>query len=138
LSQNLTPHHRQETSAAGHYPHVVQTSSHPPTVFIQYLFSIQPLIYAEVARLASSLWNFQQKFSMHFLFARLTCSAHLTLPHIVFSKYFIISHVTYERSQQSSRAPYEGVSKSFRTGRLKRELQMVQLSATRYSCIAIL
>jgi hypothetical protein len=33
---------------------------------------------------------------------------------------------------------YEGVSKSFRTGRLKRELQMVQLSATRYSCIAIL
>jgi hypothetical protein len=33
---------------------------------------------------------------------------------------------------------YEGVSKSFRTGRLERKLQMVQLSATRYSCIAIL
>jgi hypothetical protein len=33
---------------------------------------------------------------------------------------------------------YEGVSKSFRTGRLDRELQLVQLSATRYSCIAIL
>jgi hypothetical protein len=33
---------------------------------------------------------------------------------------------------------YEGISKSFRTGRLERELQMVQLSATRYSCIAIL
>jgi hypothetical protein len=33
---------------------------------------------------------------------------------------------------------YEGVSKSFRTGCLKRELQMVQLSATRCSCIAIL
>jgi hypothetical protein len=32
----------------------------------------------------------------------------------------------------------EGVSKSFRTGRLERELQMVQLSATRYSCVAIL
>jgi hypothetical protein len=32
----------------------------------------------------------------------------------------------------------EGVSKSFRTGRLERELQMVQLSATRCSCIAIL
>jgi hypothetical protein len=30
------------------------------------------------------------------------------------------------------------VSKSFRTGRLERELQMVQLSATRCSCIAIL
>jgi hypothetical protein len=33
---------------------------------------------------------------------------------------------------------YEGVSKNFRTGRLERELQMVQLSATRCSCIAIL
>jgi len=33
---------------------------------------------------------------------------------------------------------YEGVSKSFRTGRPERELQMVQLSATRCSCIAIL
>jgi hypothetical protein len=33
---------------------------------------------------------------------------------------------------------YDGVSKSFRTGRLERELQMVQLSATRCSCIAIL
>jgi hypothetical protein len=33
---------------------------------------------------------------------------------------------------------YEGVSKSFRTVRLERELQMVQLSATRCSCIAIL
>jgi hypothetical protein len=33
---------------------------------------------------------------------------------------------------------YEGVSKSFRTGRLERKLQMVQLSATRRSCIAIL
>jgi hypothetical protein len=33
---------------------------------------------------------------------------------------------------------YEGVSKSFRTGRLEGELQMVQLSATRCNCIAIL
>jgi hypothetical protein len=33
---------------------------------------------------------------------------------------------------------YEGVSKSFRTGRLERELQMAQLSATRCSCVAIL
>jgi hypothetical protein len=33
---------------------------------------------------------------------------------------------------------YESVSKSFRTSRLERELQMVQLSATRCSCIAIL
>jgi hypothetical protein len=34
--------------------------------------------------------------------------------------------------------PYEGESKSFRTGRLERELQMVHLSATRCSCGAIL
>jgi hypothetical protein len=33
---------------------------------------------------------------------------------------------------------YKGVSKSFRTGRLELELQMVQLSDTRCSCIAIL
>jgi hypothetical protein len=33
---------------------------------------------------------------------------------------------------------YEGVSKSFRTGRLAREQQMVELSAIRCSCIAIL
>jgi len=33
---------------------------------------------------------------------------------------------------------YEGVSKSFRTGLLERELQMVLLSATTCSCIAIL
>jgi hypothetical protein len=33
---------------------------------------------------------------------------------------------------------YECVSKSFRTGRLERELQMVRLSANRCSCIAIL
>jgi hypothetical protein len=33
---------------------------------------------------------------------------------------------------------YEGVTKSFRTGHLERELKMVQLSATRCSCIAIL
>jgi hypothetical protein len=33
---------------------------------------------------------------------------------------------------------YKGVSKSFRTGLLERELQMEQLSATKCSCIAIL
>jgi len=33
---------------------------------------------------------------------------------------------------------YEGVSKSFQTVRLERELQMVLLSPTRCSCLAIL
>jgi hypothetical protein len=37
-----------------------------------------------------------------------------------------------------TQAIYEDVSKSFRTGRLERGLQMVQLSATRCSCIVIL
>jgi hypothetical protein len=37
-----------------------------------------------------------------------------------------------------SAVSYEVVSKRFRTGRLERELQMVQLSATSCSCIAIL
>jgi hypothetical protein len=34
--------------------------------------------------------------------------------------------------------PYASVTKSFRIGRLERELQMVQLCATRWSCIGIL
>jgi hypothetical protein len=33
---------------------------------------------------------------------------------------------------------YEGVTKSFRTGRLERELQMIHLSITKYSSIAFL
>jgi len=33
---------------------------------------------------------------------------------------------------------YEGVSESFRTGHMEQELQIIQLSATRCSCIAIL
>jgi hypothetical protein len=37
-----------------------------------------------------------------------------------------------------NKAFYEGLSKSFRTGRVEREMQMVQLSSTRCSCIAIL
>jgi hypothetical protein len=39
---------------------------------------------------------------------------------------------------ESAEKKYEGVSKSFRTGRLERELQMVQLFAARCSSIAIL
>jgi hypothetical protein len=40
--------------------------------------------------------------------------------------------------QQVMKGTYECVSRSFRTGILERELQMVQFSATRCSCIAIL
>jgi hypothetical protein len=52
--------------------------------------------------------------------------------HILSLLYVLREPVTY------SAFVYEDVSKSFRTGRLERELQMVQLSATRYSYIAIL
>jgi hypothetical protein len=45
-------------------------------------------------------------------------------------------HYWIDDSQEKPK--YEGVSKSFRTGRLERELQMVELSATGRSCIAIL
>jgi len=38
----------------------------------------------------------------------------------------------------SCRSKYKGVSRSFQTGHLEQELQMVQLSATRCSRIAIL
>jgi hypothetical protein len=44
---------------------------------------------------------------------------------------------TYIGTRVATSALHEGVSKSFRTGRLERELQMVQLSATRCSWIAI-
>jgi hypothetical protein len=42
------------------------------------------------------------------------------------------------RKRSQNRLRYEGISKSFRTGRLERELQMVEISVTRCSCIAIL
>jgi hypothetical protein len=44
----------------------------------------------------------------------------------------------YDKKKLMTCGMYNGVSKSFRTGGLERELQMVQLSATRCSCIAIL
>jgi hypothetical protein len=43
-----------------------------------------------------------------------------------------------EEQKPFLRKIYVDVSKSFRTGRLERELQMVHLSATRCSCVAIL
>jgi len=45
---------------------------------------------------------------------------------------------TYTGYYNTQKRRYEDVSKSFRTGRLERELHMVQLCATRCSCIAIL
>jgi hypothetical protein len=45
---------------------------------------------------------------------------------------------TQDNATKQKLLAYEGVSKSFRTGRLERELQMVQLSAIMCSCIAVL
>jgi hypothetical protein len=45
---------------------------------------------------------------------------------------------TVQVEEKADENKYEDVSKSFRTGRLERELQMVQLSATKCSCIAVL
>jgi hypothetical protein len=44
----------------------------------------------------------------------------------------------FSRAAHCTKLVYEGVSKSSRTGGRERELQMVQLSATTCSCIAIL
>jgi len=48
---------------------------------------------------------------------------------IVLFKFML--HISIVRNE------YEGESKSFRTGRLERELQMVRLSVTKCSCSAI-
>jgi hypothetical protein len=46
--------------------------------------------------------------------------------------------ITVVRGKAVPLLNYEGVSRRFRAGRLGRELQMVQLSATKSSCVAIL
>jgi len=46
--------------------------------------------------------------------------------------------LSYRRQSEHLLSRYEGVTKSFRTGRLQPELQIAQLFATRCSCIAIL
>jgi hypothetical protein len=45
---------------------------------------------------------------------------------------------TSQTHRRSFEYDYEAISKSLRTGRLERELQMVQISVTRCSCITIL
>jgi hypothetical protein len=56
------------------------------------------------------------------------------LPSLLSSGVNMRSHYQWTQSYPTL---YEGVSKSFRTGRLERELQMVELCATKCSCIAI-
>jgi hypothetical protein len=53
---------------------------------------------------------------------------------------FVVDGKSNTHDRDSNRVPteYTSVSKSFRTSRLERELQMLQLSATRCSYIAIL
>jgi hypothetical protein len=64
----------------------------------------------------------------------------------IYSLWFPVKHCSSgaftERTnlllQSYSLYKFEDVCKIFRTGRLERELQMIQLSATRCSCIAIM
>jgi hypothetical protein len=58
----------------------------------------------------------------------------------IFCDIVVISSASFALTSvlNSVASQYEGVSKSFRTGRLERELHMVRLSATRCSCSAIL
>jgi hypothetical protein len=74
----------------------------------------------------------------HFLqFSSLKCSSNPVIFCVFCIPYWI--HKKYESLHYTwIRFRYEGVSESFRTGLLVRELQMVQLSATRCSCTAIL
>jgi hypothetical protein len=63
------------------------------------------------------------------------------LTRVEFDSMLTLAPVKYAKPQAKLHfilRKYEGVSKSFRTGRLERELQMAQLSANRCSCIAIL
>jgi len=62
---------------------------------------------------------------------------HLSRPHNRRINEFIV-HSLFHSMCSCAPLKYEGVPKSFWTGRLERELQMVQLSDTRCSCIAIL
>jgi hypothetical protein len=69
------------------------------------------------------------------------CYRHSNLFHVGHKECAILDYETHlvaniHPKRRSLR--YEGVSKSFRTGRLERELQMVQLCTARCSCIAIL
>jgi hypothetical protein len=45
--------------------------------------------------------------------------------------------ISHQVQRKTDKSEYQAVSKSFRTGRMERELQVLQLSATRCSCIAI-
>jgi len=47
-------------------------------------------------------------------------------------------HLSQKFKDFWNKTKYKGVPKSFWTGRLEQELQMVQLSATRCNCITIL
>jgi hypothetical protein len=54
------------------------------------------------------------------------------------NSFWFLSVLLWQKPDRIPKNIQEGVSRSFRTGRLERELQMVPLSATRCSCIAIL
>jgi hypothetical protein len=104
--------------------------------------------------------KFEMKFSQRRNLIALFLSARQTVSHVPsFLIPTLVSHVTHHYhfylficlpsdvkqilchhgiADGGEASRYEGVTKSFRTGRLERGLQMVQLSTSRCSCIAIL
>jgi hypothetical protein len=78
------------------------------------------------------------KKNVHFIYLSVCCIASELKKSSFISPCTTYNRPTHTPHQLLSARVYECASKSFRTGRLERELQMISLSATRWSCIAIL
>jgi hypothetical protein len=94
---------------------------------------------------ANVLWNKATKVNTSVPLHLLRCLGDEKLSYIHRSASQIQISVTFRNFRLSVNGTgrelcyiHEGVSKSFRTGRLEQELQIVQLSAIGCSCIAIL
>jgi hypothetical protein len=95
-----------------------------------HFFSVQRFILEELTNL---IWT--SVYVWHSLFSNFLLPGRMRLTYKVLQSPAFIS--TCYPVRHGTVTLNECVSKSFRTGRLERELQMVQLSATRCSCIAI-
>jgi hypothetical protein len=107
----------------------------------QYAFSFQIPSYS----LLRCIWKEVTWSNMYSLLAEVTVPMNAfsfkMLSHLQSEQTYALISVTKRihcEEMSTSVVIQDCVSKSVRTGRLERELQMVQLSATRCSCIAIL
>jgi hypothetical protein len=98
-----------------------------PSNYFQIMSTLHSHSYYSWAKISSNEFNiFSETHALHFLVVS-------RLQKVPGS-----DRLSWHGFIQPLQGVYKVVSKSFRTGRLERELQMVQLSATRCSCIAIL